>query len=81
LYSEFTNEKPKFRVDDILSLEGNKLAMNFMPEYFLITDCSVKEAIEEIKNKRKKDRAIYETIKLPEYIELKEIALSVVKRK
>jgi len=54
LYSEFTNEKPKFRVDDILSLEGNKLAMNFMPEYFLITDCSVKEAMKRLKIREKR---------------------------
>ncbi|MEM2121239.1 MAG: hypothetical protein QXU20_01095 [Candidatus Woesearchaeota archaeon] len=61
LYSEFKNEKPKFKVDDILGLEGNKIAMNFMPNYFLITDCDVKEAINRLNIREKKDKAIYET--------------------
>ncbi|MGB9748719.1 MAG: hypothetical protein ACP5OZ_04780 [Candidatus Woesearchaeota archaeon] len=60
-YSKFKKEKPEFTIDKVLDLEGNKLAITYMPNYFLITDCSVKDAMLRLKSRDKKDNAIYET--------------------
>jgi thymidylate kinase len=35
--------------------------MDYMPNYFLITDCSVEEAMLRLGERGKKDNAIYET--------------------
>lgn len=61
LYSKFKKEKPEFTVDKVLSLEGNKIAIDYIPNYFLITDCSVEEAMRRLDKRKKKDNAIYET--------------------
>ncbi|MEM1988506.1 MAG: hypothetical protein QXS41_01535 [Candidatus Woesearchaeota archaeon] len=61
LYSEFVNEKEKVNVDYIISLEGNRLAMSYAPDYLLVVDCDVKQSVERLNLREKKDHAIYET--------------------
>ncbi len=61
LYSLFSKEKPVFTVDDVVGLPGNKIALSYLPDYFLITKCPVDTAMDRLGVRQKKDNAIYET--------------------
>ncbi len=63
LYSEMSGENPRFGVDDVLKLQGNRIALNYIPDFILIADVDAKTAMQRLNKREKKDNAIYEKLK------------------
>jgi len=56
-------QKEKLSLNKVIKLEGNKLALKYRPDYLIITELDIKEAISRLgRRKKKKDYAIFEKI-------------------
>ncbi len=62
-FQKLTGEKDGVDLDFILSLHGNKLALEYAPDYLVIpTITNVEEVIERINNRSKQDNCVFENL-------------------
>ena len=62
-YQKLTGSKDGVNLNFILNLPGNKLALEYAPDYLVIpTITDVKEVIERINNREKKDNCLFENL-------------------